>query len=89
MTMYARSDVCSIVIPEPDGCGAQHTRKVTRGVPEKIFSITCPPCEAYLSGARKPKILKYQINKATGQAVRQERVAPTPPARTAAGCRSR
>ena len=75
MTMYARSDVCSIVIPVPDGCGAQHTRKVTRGVPEKVFSITCEPCEAYLSGARKPKILKYHIDKASGRTVRQERVS--------------
>ena len=58
ITVYSRSDVCSIAIPvESGGCGAQHTRKVTRGVPEKIFSITCEPCEAFLSGARKPKIL--------------------------------
>ena len=75
MTMYARSDVCSIVIPVPDGCGAQHTRKVTRGAPEKIFSITCEPCEAYLRGDRKQKILRYHIDPATKQAIRQERVA--------------
>ena len=73
--MYARSDVCSIVIPVPDGCGAQHTRKVTRGAPEKIFSITCEPCEAYLRGDRKQKILRYHIDPATKQAIRQERVA--------------
>ena len=79
ITVYARSDVCSISIPVPDGCGAQHTRKVTRGVPEKIFSITCPPCESYIKGDRKPKILKYHINEQTGQAVRQERIADGDP----------
>jgi len=75
ITVYGRSDICSIVIPVPDGCGAQHTRKVTRGVPEKVFAITCPPCEAYLKGDRKPRILKYQIDSKTGQSVRQERIA--------------
>ena len=76
ITVYARSDVCSIAIPkESGGCGAQHTRKVTRGVPEKIFAITCGPCESYLKGDRKQKILKYHIDAKTGQSVRQERIA--------------
>ena len=80
MTVYARSDVCSIAIPvESGGCGAQHVRKVTRGVPEKVFSITCGPCESYLKGDRKPRILKYQIDSKTGQTVRQERVADADP----------
>ena len=79
ITVYARSDVCSIAIPAPDGCGAQHTRKVTRGVPEKIFAITCAPCESYLKGERKQKILRYQIDAKTGQTVRQERVADADP----------
>ena len=80
ITVYARSDVCSIAIPkESGGCGAQHTRKVTRGVPEKIFSITCAPCESYLKGERKQKILRYQIDPKTGQTVRQERVADADP----------
>lgn len=79
ITVYARSDVCSIAIPVPDGCGAQHTRKVTRGVPEKVFAITCPPCEGYLKGDRKQKILKYHVNPQTGQAVRQERIADADP----------
>ncbi len=75
ITVYARSDVCSIAIPkESGGCGAQHTRKVTRGVPEKIFAITCGPCESYIKGDRKQKILKYHIDAKTGQSVRQERV---------------
>ena len=79
MTVYARSDICSIAIPAPDGCGAQHMRKVTRGVPEKTFAITCAPCEAHLSGARRPRVLKYQIDKNTGQSIRQERVADADP----------
>ena len=79
MTMYGRSDYCSITIPQPDGCGAQHTKEVTRGVPARHIRIDCEPCEAYLSGARKPKILKYQIDAKTGQALRQERVADVMP----------
>lgn len=76
MTLYARSDVCSIAIPvSSGGCGAQHTRKVTRGVPDKVFSIDCPPCESYLKGDRRPKKLVYQTDPKTGQVLRQERVA--------------
>ena len=80
MTLYARSDVCSIAIPvSSGGCGAQHTRKVTRGVPDKMFSIDCPPCEAHLRGDRKPKILTYQTDPKTGQVARQERIADADP----------
>jgi hypothetical protein len=52
---------------------------VTRGVPAKIFKLECGPCEAYLRGDRKPKILKYQIDSKTGQSVRQERIADADP----------
>lgn len=80
MSLYARSDVCAISIPvESGGCGAGHSRPVTRGVPAKIFKLDCPPCEAYLRGDRKPRILKYQIDAKTGQTVRQERVADGDP----------
>jgi uncharacterized Zn finger protein (UPF0148 family) len=79
MTLYSRSDVCSIAIPQPDGCGASHQREVTRGVPAKIFKIDCPPCEAYLRGDRKPKILRYQTNPKTGQVTHQERIADADP----------
>jgi hypothetical protein len=48
---------------------------VTHGAPAKVFKLSCEPCEAYLRGDRKPKILKYQIDAKTGQTVRQERVA--------------
>ena len=57
------------------GCGASHSREVTRGVPAKSFSITCQPCESHLRGDRKQKILRYHIDPATKQAIRQERVA--------------
>jgi hypothetical protein len=80
MTLYARSDVCSIAIPvSSGGCGAQHTRKVTRGVPDKVWALNCPPCESYLRGDRKAKILRYQTDKKTGQVIRQERVADADP----------
>ncbi len=80
MVLYSRSDVCAISIPvQAGGCGAGHSRPVTRGVPAKIFKLDCPPCEAYLRGDRKPKILKYHVNPQTGQAVRQERIADSDP----------
>lgn len=47
---------------------------MTRGVPAKTFKLECPACEAVLKGDHKPRILKYQIDKTTGQSVRQERV---------------
>ena len=75
MTMWGRSDISLISIPAPDGCGAQHTKEVTRGVPAKHIRVDCEPCEAWLSGARKPRVLKYHIDSKTGQAIRQERVA--------------
>ena len=76
MPLYARSDVMGVSIPvESGGCGQNHTRPVIKGAPVKTFKLTCGPCESYLRGDRKPRILKYHIDKATGQSVRQERVA--------------
>lgn len=78
MTVYLRSDVSCIAVPESSGgCGAQHTRKVTRGVPDKQFPIDCPPCEAYLRGDGKPKILKHKIE--NGRVVAQDRVPDASP----------
>ena len=77
--MFGRSDISSISIPAPDGCGAQHLKEVTRGAPAKHIRIDCEPCEAFLSGARKPRVLKYQIDKNTGQSIRQERVSDADP----------
>ena len=73
MTMWARSDVMSLSLGE-HGCGASHSREVTRGVPAKYFSITCGPCEAYLKGDRKPQKLVYETDGKTGQVLRQARV---------------
>ncbi len=79
--LYARSDVASVTVPvQSGGCGATHTRAVTRGAPAKVFAIDCPDhCEPYLRGDRRQKKLVYQIDKATGQTVRQERVADADP----------
>ena len=79
--LYARSDVASVTVPvQSGGCGATHSRAVTRGAPAKVFAIDCPDhCEPHLRGDRRPKKLVYQIDKNTGQAVRQERVADADP----------
>ena len=47
---------------------------MVKGAPVKVFRLDCEPCESFLRGDRKPRILKYQIDKNTGQSVRQERV---------------
>ena len=52
---------------------------MTHGAPSKVFQLDCPPCEAYLRGDRKPKVLKYATDKKTGQVTRQERVADADP----------
>lgn len=78
MTVYLRSDMMSVAVPESSGgCGAQHARKVTRGVPDKMFPIDCPPCESYLRGDGKPKILKHKIE--NGRVVAQDRVPDASP----------
>jgi hypothetical protein len=59
LSLYARSDVMSVSIPETSGgCGASHTRPVTRGVPAKVWKLDCSPCEGYLRGDGKPKVIK-------------------------------
>jgi hypothetical protein len=35
------------------GCGAVHSRTVTRGAPAKEFRLDCPPCELALKGTRR------------------------------------
>lgn len=67
----------SIAIPQPDGCGAAHSRPVTHGAPARIWELTCAPCESYLRGDRKPKILKHKIE--SGRVVAQERVPDADP----------
>lgn len=80
MTVYLRSDVTCVVVPtSAGGCGAQHTRKVTRGVPDKQFPVDCPPCEGYLKGDGRPTKLVYETDPKTGQVLRQARVPDASP----------
>lgn len=81
LSLYARSDLMSVSIPVTNGgCGATHTRTVTRGAPAPEWKLSCPDCEAYLRGARKQKILKTtQGDAKLGIASRQEHVADSDP----------
>lgn len=59
MSLFARSDLMSVSIPQATGgCGAAHSRPVTRGAPAHIWELKCAPCESYLRGEKKPKIIK-------------------------------
>lgn len=59
MSLYARSDLMSVSIPPTSGgCGKTHTRPVTKGVTAKVWKLDCNPCEGYLRGDGKPKIIK-------------------------------
>lgn len=78
MALYARSDVMCVSLGE-HGCGASHSREVTRGVPAKVFKIDCGPCESYLKGDRKPHKLVYETDRKTGQVLRQSRVPDADP----------
>ena len=82
MVLFARSDVMSVSVPVGNGgCGRPggHSRPVIKGAPAKTFKLDCPPCESFLKGDRKQKILKYHIDAKTGQSVRQERIADADP----------
>lgn len=80
MALFARSDVMSVSVPVGSGgCGKSHSRPVIKGAPAKTFRLDCGPCESHLKGDRKPRVLKYHIDKATGQSVRQERIADADP----------
>jgi hypothetical protein len=78
MTLYARSDVMHVSLGV-HGCGASHSREVTRGVPAKIFKIDCTPCESHLKGDHKPQKLVYETDPKSGQVVRQARVPDSDP----------
>lgn len=83
MSLYPRGDVMCVVVPvESGGCGRQggHSRPVIKGAPVKVWKLDCPDhCEPYLRGDRRQKKLVYQIDKNTGQTLRQERVADSDP----------
>lgn len=68
----------SVAVPaESGGCGSSHSRPVIKGAPAKTWKLECPPCESYLRGDRKPKILKHKIE--GGRVVSQERVPDADP----------
>lgn len=81
MSLYARSDLCSTNIPASSGgCGQTHSRPVTNGIPAKIWRLDCSPCESYLRGDRKPKIIKViPGDKDQGIPSRMEHVADADP----------
>lgn len=81
MSLYARSDLMSVSIPETSGgCGATHMRQVTRGAPAKIWKLDCVPCEKYLRGDAKPKVIKViPGDKDQGIPSRMEHVADSDP----------
>jgi SAP domain len=81
MTLYARNDMCSTGIPvSSGGCGNTHSRPVINGAPVKVWALDCLPCESFLSGAGKPKILKFTPGDAkAGIPARQEHVADMDP----------
>lgn len=59
MSLYARSDLMSVSIPVTSGgCGTTHSRPVTRGVSRSVWELNCPPCESYLRGDNKPKVIR-------------------------------
>ena len=81
MTLYARSDLMSVSIPVASGgCGAVHIRPVRNGAPDRVFQLSCGPCESYLKGERKQRILKTTPgNPEIGIAAKQDRVADADP----------
>jgi hypothetical protein len=81
MALYARSDLMSVSIPPTSGgCGAAHTRPVTRGNPVKTWKLECPECEGVLRGARKQKVIHtIPGDKNRGIAARLVHVADTDP----------
>lgn len=49
MTVYARSDVASVVLSAAHGgCGVVHTRPAPGGEPVRLWELTCPSCEDHL-----------------------------------------
>ena len=81
MALYARGDMQHVSVPGTSGgCGAAHSRPVVQGAPAKEWKLDCPPCEAYLRGDRKQKILKTTPgDPKNGIASKQERVADSDP----------
>lgn len=81
MALYARGDLQMISVSGASGgCGASHSRPVVLGAPAKEWKLDCPPCEGYLRGDRKSRILKNTPgDPRNGIAAKQERVADSDP----------
>lgn len=81
MALYARSDLMSVSVPQTSGgCGAAHARPVTHGAPAKIWKLECPPCENYLRGDKRAKIIKViPGDRDQGIPARMEHVADSDP----------
>lgn len=61
MSLFARSDLMSVSIPATSGgCGKTHSRPVTKGIIAKVWKLDCPPCESYLRGDNKPKVIRVR-----------------------------
>lgn len=81
MALYARSDLMSVSIPPASGgCGATHSRPVTRGVIAKVWKLECAPCESYLKGDGKPRVIRVTpADKDKGIPSRMKHVADCDP----------
>ena len=81
ISLYARSDLMSVSIPPTSGgCGETHIRPVTRGVAAKVWKLDCQPCESYLRGDGKRKVIKViPGDKEQGIPSRMEHVADSHP----------
>ena len=59
MALFPRSDLMSVSIPPSSGgCGRTHSRPVLRGAPAKEWKLECAPCEKFLRGDEKPKVIQ-------------------------------
>lgn len=55
MSLYARSDIVCIAVPETaGGCGASHARPVINGAPVDEWQLDCIPCTTYLRKQHDP-----------------------------------
>ena len=55
MTRYPRRDVVHVAYStQQGGCGASHTRPVTRGVPDPNWELVCPQCEEVIDRINDP-----------------------------------
>lgn len=80
MTLYARSDLMSVSVPvSSGGCGAGHSRPVTRGAPAKEWKLQCPPCESFLKGGGRTTLKYTPGDLKNGITPTQERVADCDP----------